>query len=59
MATSFNQNQRMCVARSTWNPILRFPLTKATWDPFAIFEFFENFIKKVGQKLGNNTIIWS
>jgi len=22
---------------------------------FIIFEFFENFIKKVGQKLGNNT----
>jgi len=27
------QNQRMCVARSTWNPIWQFPLTKATWDP--------------------------
>ena len=33
LATSFNQNQRMCVTRSTWNPIWRFPLTKATWDP--------------------------
>ena len=32
LATSFNQNQRMCVTRSTWNPIWRFPLTKATWD---------------------------
>jgi len=33
LATSFNQNQRMCVARSIWNPIWRFPSTKATWDP--------------------------
>ena len=33
LVTSFNQNQRMCVTRSTWNPIWRFPLTKATWDP--------------------------
>ena len=29
MAISFNQNQNRCVAQSTWNPIWRFPLTKA------------------------------
>ena len=29
LAISFNQNQNRCVARSTWNPIWWFPLTKA------------------------------
>jgi hypothetical protein len=29
LAMSFNQNQNRCVARSTWNPIWRFHLTKA------------------------------
>jgi hypothetical protein len=29
LAISFNQNQNRCVAQSTWNPIWRFPLTKA------------------------------
>jgi hypothetical protein len=36
LATSFNQNQKnIIVARSTWNPIWRSPLTQAKiWDPF-------------------------
>jgi len=29
LTISFKQNQNWCVARSTWNPIWRFPLTKA------------------------------